>query len=79
MNIRISTIYKIVIPYRHNPSNDGYANVMTIPPNVRYQDRFLKAYRQAREGIMGRTRMLVIIVSFSLLLCFTVSVERKDE
>jgi hypothetical protein len=52
---------------------------MTIPPNVRYQDRFLKAYRQAREGIMGRTRMLVIIVSFSLLLCFTVSVERKDE
>jgi endonuclease YncB( thermonuclease family) len=27
----------------------GYANVMTIPPNVKYQDRFLKAYKQARE------------------------------
>jgi micrococcal nuclease len=27
----------------------GYANVMTVPPNVRYQDRFLKAYKQARE------------------------------
>ncbi len=22
----------------------GYANVMTIPPNVKYQDRFLKVY-----------------------------------
>ncbi len=27
----------------------GYANVMTIPPNVKYQDRFLRAYKQARE------------------------------
>ncbi len=26
----------------------GYANVMTIPPNVKYQDRFFKAYEQAR-------------------------------
>ena len=31
----------------------GYANVMTIPPNVRYQDRFLKAYKQARENKRG--------------------------
>ncbi len=23
----------------------GYANVMTIPPNVKYQDRFLRAYK----------------------------------
>ncbi len=31
----------------------GYANVMTIPPNVKYQDRFLKAYKQARERNRG--------------------------
>ncbi len=35
----------------------GYANVMTIPPNVKYQDRFLKAYREARKrkrGLWGK-------------------------
>ncbi len=31
----------------------GYANVMTIPPNVKYQDRFLKAYKEARENKRG--------------------------
>ncbi len=31
----------------------GYANVMTIPPNVKYQDRFFKAYEQARERKRG--------------------------
>ncbi len=31
----------------------GYANIMTIPPNVKYQDRFLKAYREARERKRG--------------------------
>ncbi len=31
----------------------GYATVMTIPPNVKYQDRFLKAYREARENKKG--------------------------
>ncbi len=31
----------------------GYANVMTIPPNVKYQDRFLKAYKHARERKRG--------------------------
>ena len=31
----------------------GYANLMTIPPNVKYQDRFLKAYREARENRKG--------------------------
>ncbi len=31
----------------------GYANVMTIPPNVKYQDRFLKAYKQARKTERG--------------------------
>ncbi len=32
----------------------GYANVMTISPNVKYQDRFLKAYQEA----MGRKKGL---------------------
>jgi micrococcal nuclease len=31
----------------------GYASLMTIPPNVRYQERFLKAYREARESRRG--------------------------
>jgi micrococcal nuclease len=31
----------------------GYANVMTIPPNVKYQDRFLKAYQEARARKRG--------------------------
>ncbi len=26
---------------------------MTIPPNVKYQDRFLKAYQEARENKKG--------------------------
>ncbi len=34
----------------------GYANVMTIPPNVKYQDRFLKAYRKAMERKRGLWR-----------------------
>ena len=35
----------------------GYAQVMTIPPNVKYHDRFLKLQREAREvgrGLWGR-------------------------
>ncbi len=31
----------------------GYANVMTIPPNVKYQDRFLRAYKEARVRKRG--------------------------
>jgi micrococcal nuclease len=27
----------------------GYATVMTIPPNVKYKDKFLRAYKEARE------------------------------
>ncbi len=36
---------------------EGYAQAMTIPPNVRYQDVFLKLQREAREknkGLRGR-------------------------
>ena len=32
---------------------EGYASLMTIPPNVRYSDLFLKLYRQARENRRG--------------------------
>lgn len=31
----------------------GYANLMTIPPDVKYQERFLKAYKEAREHGRG--------------------------
>jgi len=31
----------------------GYATVMTIPPNVKYHDRFLRAYKQAKERRRG--------------------------
>jgi micrococcal nuclease len=31
----------------------GYAMIMTIPPNVKHKDRFLKAYQEAREGKVG--------------------------
>jgi len=31
----------------------GYANVMTIPPNVKYKDKFLKVYKHARERKRG--------------------------
>jgi micrococcal nuclease len=34
----------------------GYASPMTIPPNVKYQDRFLKLYREAREAGRGLFR-----------------------
>ena len=32
----------------------GYANLLTIPPNIKYQDRFVRAYREA----MGNNRGL---------------------
>ncbi|ADO45032.1 nuclease (SNase domain protein) [Hydrogenobacter thermophilus TK-6] len=32
---------------------EGYAQVYTIPPNVKYQDLFLSAQRKAREGKRG--------------------------
>ena len=34
----------------------GYAQVMTIPPNVRYQQLFLKLQREAREAARGLWR-----------------------
>jgi micrococcal nuclease len=32
---------------------DGYANIMTIPPNVKYADTFLKLERKARNQNRG--------------------------
>jgi micrococcal nuclease len=31
----------------------GYAQVMTVPPNVRYRDLFMKLQREAREASRG--------------------------
>jgi micrococcal nuclease len=31
----------------------GYAVIMTIPPNVKYKDRFSIAYQEAREYKRG--------------------------
>ncbi len=38
----------------------GYAHVMTVPPNVKYQDLFLKLQREAKEAgrrLWGRRRV----------------------
>jgi micrococcal nuclease len=35
---------------------DGYARTLTIPPNVRYADRFTKLQREAREARRGLWR-----------------------
>jgi len=32
---------------------EGYASLLTIPPNVKYADLFLKLYREARENRRG--------------------------
>ena len=32
---------------------EGYASLMTYPPNVKYADEFLKLYREARENKRG--------------------------
>jgi micrococcal nuclease len=31
----------------------GYANIMTYPPNIKYVDRFQRAYKEAREAKLG--------------------------
>ncbi len=31
----------------------GYASLLTYPPNAKYQDRFLRAYREARQNNRG--------------------------
>ena len=34
----------------------GYASLLTHPPNVKYQNRFLRAYKEARENRRGLWR-----------------------
>ncbi len=36
---------------------EGYGQVMTIPPNVKYSDHFLKLQREARAGNKGLWRL----------------------
>ena len=36
---------------------EGYAQIMTIPPNVKYKDLFLKLQREARENQRGHWRV----------------------
>lgn len=31
----------------------GYANLMTMPPNLKHQERFLMPYREARDNKRG--------------------------
>jgi micrococcal nuclease len=31
----------------------GYASLMTVPPNVKKEQRFLKTYREARKNGRG--------------------------
>lgn len=35
---------------------NGYASILTVPPNVRYQSKFLSAYREARQNSRGLWR-----------------------
>jgi micrococcal nuclease len=35
------------------PVRQGYAQVATFPPNVKYQELFLKIQREAREAKRG--------------------------
>lgn len=35
---------------------EGYASLMTVPPNVKYADLFLKLYQQARQNRRGLWR-----------------------
>ena len=37
----------------------GYAQVMTVPPNVRYQDLFVKLQREARDAGRGLWREIL--------------------
>jgi micrococcal nuclease len=36
---------------------EGYAQVATFPPNVKYMDRFLEAKREARVAKRSRWRL----------------------
>lgn len=57
--------YKRILAYVYLPDGrflnaliveEGYASLMTYPPNVKYADLFRKLYRQARENNKGLWR-----------------------
>jgi micrococcal nuclease len=61
-DVRMRDKYGRLLAYLYLPSGKmlneeivkaGYAQLMTIPPNVKYQERFLKEYREARETHWG--------------------------
>jgi hypothetical protein len=53
-DIRID-VYLFVISneYENRPQIEEYASLPTHPANVRYQERFLRAYKEARENRRG--------------------------
>jgi micrococcal nuclease len=40
----------------------GYANIMTISPNVKYEDKFIKADKSARERKVGLWECIYLII-----------------
>ncbi len=66
LDVELRDRYKRLLAYVYLPNGaffnallvqEGYAQVMTVPPNVKYQDLFLKLQREAREnnrGLWGR-------------------------
>jgi micrococcal nuclease len=61
-DVRTRDKYGRLLAYLYLPSGKmlneeivkaGYAQLMTIPPNLKYQERFLMAYREARENYRG--------------------------
>jgi micrococcal nuclease len=54
--------YKRILAYAYLPDGtfvnaylvqEGYASVMTYPPNVKHSEKFLRLYREARENKRG--------------------------
>jgi hypothetical protein len=47
----------------------GDTNLLTHPPNLKYEERFLKAYREARENGRGswKSKQESILTAFFLL------------
>lgn len=61
-DVRTRDKYGRLLAYLYLPSGKmlneeivkaGYAQLMTIPPNLKYQERFSMAYREARENHRG--------------------------
>ena len=62
IDFQVNDKYKRLLGYVYLPDGKmlneeivkaGYANVMTIPPNVKYKDVFFKAYKYSKERKVG--------------------------